>query len=289
MSAPASRAAAVLMLLAAALLWSSGGLLIKWIDWQPMAISGMRSAIAVPVLWLLVRRKRFTFSLPQVGGAIAYALCVTLFVLANKMTTAANTVLLQYTAPAHVAIFGIWYLGEKPRRLDWITLVLVFAGMILFFLEDIDFTGLAGNLTALGSGVAFAWMALFLRKQRGSSLLETVILGNLLAALIGLPFMVGQPLPDAQSWLGLILLGVFQVAAAYYLFTRAIQHVTALESLLIPTIEPVLNPIWVFLLLGETPGFLPLIGGTIIVAAVLFRGLAPLLLQRRLTSPPPSA
>jgi drug/metabolite transporter (DMT)-like permease len=274
------RQTAVLMLVGAALFWSTGGILIKWVDWHPLAISGMRSAIGAAVLFAVFRPRRFTWSWLQLGAAVAYAATVTLFVVANKTTTAANAILLQYTAPVHVALFGAWFLGEKPRRLDWIALTLVLGGMVLFFLEDLSMTGLWGNLAALASGLSFAWLALFLRRQKEGSPVEAILFGNLLAALIGLPFML-QSSPTDAGWLGLTLLGVFQVGLPYALFARAIREVTALEAMLIPTIEPVLNPLWVLLLLGEAPGRLALVGGAIILTAVTGRGLLPLLERRR--------
>jgi drug/metabolite transporter (DMT)-like permease len=273
------RRRAVIYLFLAALCWSLGGVLIKGVSWHPMAISGVRSFIAAGMILLAFGRPRFTWSGPQVGGALAYAATAILFVVATKLTTAANAILLQYTAPAFAALFGIRYLGEHPRRSDWVTLAVVMAGMVLFFLDRLSLAGLWGNLAALTSGVTFAWMALFLRRQKDSSPVESVLLGNLLAGLAGIPFMTGD-LPDPAGWLRLAALGVVQLGMAYIFFTRAIRHVTALESLLIPTVEPVLNPIWTMLFIGEVPGPLSLCGGAVIIGAVLLRGIAPLLATR---------
>ena len=275
-----SRSTAILMLLATALLWSVGGLLIKWVEWHPMAISGMRSAIAALFLVLLFRPRPVALNRYLLGGAIAYAVCVTTFVIANKLTSAANAIVLQYTAPVHVAFFGYWFLGERPRRVDWLTLAMALIGMTLFFMDDLTLGGLWGNLAALLSGVGFAWMALFLRKQKDADPIHSVILGNLLAAVIGLPFMF-EYAPSVKGWIGLGALGIFQIGMAYALFSIAIRHVTALEALLIPIIEPILNPIWVLLLLGEKPGPLAMVGAVTIISAVTLRGLAPWLLKNR--------
>jgi len=113
------RSRAILLLLVAALIWSTGGFLIKWVQWPPLAISGMRSAIGALFLLLVFRPRGMRFNRYLIGGAVAYAVCVTCFVAANKLTSAANAILLQYTAPAHVALFGYWFLGERPRRVDW--------------------------------------------------------------------------------------------------------------------------------------------------------------------------
>lgn len=269
------RRTAVIFLFLAALCWSLGGVLIKGVAWHPMAISGVRSFIAAAVILIAFGRPRFTWSGPQIGGAIAYAATAILFVISTKLTTAANAILLQYTAPAFAALFGIWYLGERPRRSDWLALAAVMAGMVLFFLDRLSLAGFWGNLSALTSGVTFAWMALFLRKQKDASPVESVLLGNLLAGLAGIPFMTGD-LPDAAGWLRLVVLGVVQLGMAYIFFTQAIRRVTALESLLIPTIEPVLNPVWTMIFIGEVPGRMSLCGGAIIIGAVLMRGIAPL-------------
>jgi drug/metabolite transporter (DMT)-like permease len=266
------RRQAILFLIIASVLWSLGGLLIKLINWNALAIAGMRSAVAALILLVYVRRPHFHWSFDQIGGAVAYALTVTLFVIANKLTTAANAILLQYSAPIYVALFGAWFLGEKTNRLDWITIIFVIGGMTLFFLDDLTGGGWRGNICAIMSAVSFAWLVLFLRKQKDGSPFESVLLGNLVAALIGLPFMF-ESMPDAKSWLGLLLLGVFQLGLSYIFYAAAIKHVSALEAILIPVLEPLLNPIWVFLLLGETPGWWAVVGGTIVLVAVTARGI----------------
>lgn len=281
MALPPHRSRAVLMLLGAAFFWSLGGVLIKSIDWHPMAISGARSAIGAAFLLLAFRKLRFRATGPMLGGALAYAVTVTLFVVATKLTTAANAILLQYTAPVYVAVFGAWFLGERPRRIDWFVLAAVLGGMVLFFLEDLTAAHLWGNVAALGSGVGFAWTALFLRKQKEGSTIETVVLGNLLAALAGLPFILSAPLPAPGDLPTLLLLGVVQVGLPYALFAYAIRGVTAIEALLIPAIEPVMNPVWVLLVIGEIPGSLPILGGAIILGGVVFRGVFPVLEGRR--------
>ncbi len=262
---------AVLMLLAAAVLWSLGGLLIKWVDWNPLAIAGMRSLIGGALIAVVFRRElRFTGSFDQIGAAVAYAGTVVLFVVANKLTTAANAILLQYTAPVYVALFGPWFLGERARRNDWWSLAAILFGMLLFFGDELDFAGYLGNGVALASGFCFGWLTLFLRRLRGESAMSALVLGNLLAALIGLPFMF-QSMPDVASWVGLLLLGGVQLGLPYVLFALALRRIRAVEGILLPMIEPVLNPLWVFLLLGETPGALALVGGAIILGTVALR------------------
>ena len=265
-------ARAVGLLAAAALCWSIGGLLIKEVTWHPLALAGTRGFIAAAFLAAFAPRFRFTWSAVQLGGAAAYAAITLLFVTANKLTTAANAILLQYTAPVWVALLGAWFLGEPPTRADWLTIASVFGGMLLFFVDDLEFANLTGNLVALASGVAFGALVVLLRKQKDSSAVESVFLGNLLAGTIGLPFILtARPLPDATGWVLLGVLGTVQLGLSYLFYTRAIRHVTALEAILIPVIEPILNPVWVLLFRGERPGRLALLGGVIVLGAATLR------------------
>jgi drug/metabolite transporter (DMT)-like permease len=266
------RPRALILLLLAALFWSLGGILVKWVHWHPMAIAGTRSAIAAVLIRAVFRRMSFSWDFDQVGGAMAYACTVISYVVANKMTAAANVILLQYTAPIHAALFGAWFLNERASRLDWATILIALLGMALFFCDRLTSAGYWGNIVALGSGLSFGWLALFLRRQKSGSPMESVFLGNVLAALIGLPFLFGS-FPDAQGWIGLAVLGVVQLGLPYILFTLAIRHVTAVEALLVPMIEPVLNPLWAFLFLGEIPGRFALLGGVVILGSVIVRGL----------------
>jgi drug/metabolite transporter (DMT)-like permease len=261
---------AIIYLIVTALLWSSGGLLIKLVAWNPVAIAGTRSAIAALVIFAFRRKMKFNWGFAQLGGAFCYAGTVILFVTATKLTTAANAILLQYTAPIYVAILSYWFLMERITRSDLLTIAAAFGGMFLFFLDDLSAGGFWGNVVAIFSGVAFAGTVLFLRKQKQSSPLESVFLGNILTFLIGLPFIL-RSAPQAIGWLGLVLLGVFQLGFSYILYAEAIRHVTALEGILIPIIEPVLNPVWVFLLLGEKPGRWAVVGGIIILVSVTLR------------------
>lgn len=265
-----SRGRAIALLVLTAVCWSFGGILIKGVQWHPMAISGMRSAIAALTVLAVFRGVRPTWSRREIGGAVAYAGTVTFFVVATKLTTAANAILLQYTAPVHVALFGPWFLGEPSRRRDVASIAVILAGMALFFTDRLTAAGFWGNMAALASGACFGWLTLFLRSQKGGSGIGSVLLGNLLAAAVGLPFMFGS-MPDARSWAGLLLLGTVQMGIPYVLFSIAVRHVPAVTAILVPMIEPVLNPVWVLLLLGETPGPMAVAGGIVILGTVAVR------------------
>jgi drug/metabolite transporter (DMT)-like permease len=255
---------------AAAVLWSSGGLLIKYVTWNPLAISGVRSAVAAVLLLAVIRRPDLHFSFPRVGGALCYASAVILFVAATKLTTAANAILLQYTAPVYTALFSGPFLGERVSRRDWIAVGAVLGGIALFFLDRLTPGGYLGNMMALVSGVAIAWLGLFLRVQRRGSNMESLLLGNLIAAAAGIPFMFsGSPGPG--DWAALGVLGLLQIGVSYLLYAWAIRRVRALDAMLIITIEPILNPVWVFLFLGERPGPWALAGGAVVIGTVLLR------------------
>lgn len=283
MSTAPERRRAIWFLVIAAILFSSAGFLIKLVQLPALAVASGRSAVAAIVIWAFLRRPKFTWSATQIACAVAYCGTVLFFVIANKTTTAANAILLQYTAPVYIALFGMWFIGERTRMLDWVTIGLVLVGMTLFLLDGLSAGNLLGNGFALLSALCFAFLAMLLRKQKDSSPMESVLLGNLLTALIGLPSLIASR-PDGNSLLGLVLLGVFQLGIAYILFTKATQHVTALELVLIPVIEPILNPIWVALMIGEKPSLLALSGGLIVLGAVVGRGvLSSRLVARRAT------
>lgn len=265
-----SHTKSIILLLITATLWSLAGVFIKWIDWNPMAISGMRSFIAIVVILVFLRKPRLTWSVAQVGGALFYAVAVTTMVIATKLTTAANAILLQYTAPIYVALFSGFFLKERTRSKDWMTIFIVMGGMVLFFMDQLSNKGFLGNLFGIISGIGFAGFAICARMQKNGSSLESVLIGNIITALIGIPFMFGH-WPSQSGWIILILLGVIQFAVPYILFTIAIRNVTALESLLIPVIEPILNPVWVFLAIGEAPGKWAFIGGIIVLLSIATR------------------
>ena len=271
-----------IFLLLAAILWSLGGVLIKSIDWHPMAIAGGRSAIAIPLMLACIGWPKFSFSRAQIGGAIGYALTVVLFVFATRMTTAANAIFLQYTAPIYVAVIGRWYLGERALRIDWLVIAVALGGIALFFLDRLTVSGFWGNIVALCSGLAFASVAIFLRKEKAGSPVTSIILGNVIVAVAGAPFMLQSSLGDGGVW-RLLLLGTLQLGLPYVLYATAIKHVTALEATLIPLLEPVLNPLWVMLTLGERPGGWAMVGAALVLAAVLMRG-AVMMTGRRQTS-----
>jgi drug/metabolite transporter (DMT)-like permease len=267
-----TRQKAVLLLVLTALCWSLGGIFIKFIQWNPLAIAGLRSAVAAVFMLLIIRKPKFIWTGAQLGTVVAYVATVILFVSATKLTTAANAILLQYTAPIYVALFSSWFLKEKITGFDWGVIAVVIVGMTLFFVDSISGEFMLGNLLAILSAISFAWVTLFMRKQGGRSTMESILLGNIITALMTLPFMF-ESRPDNRSLVMLLVMGVIQLGVPYILYSIAIKHVTALEAILVPVIEPVLNPIWVALFYGELPSSSAFLGGGIVLAAVTARAL----------------
>lgn len=267
---------AVRLLLYAALLWSTGGLLIKYVDWPPLAVAGGRGIFAAVFLAITQRNLRFTWSRPQLLGAVCYAGLTMCFCVSTKLTTAANAILLQYSAPVWVALFGSMILGERTTRLDWVTIIVVFGGMGLFLADGLAVGNVWGDAVAILAGIFFAGMTLALRAQKDSSPAESIILGNLIAFVIGLPFMVNAEPLALNGWGALIILGFVQLGLSYRFYARALKHVTALQAILIPVIEPLLNPVWVLLVMGERPAPLALLGGAIVLVAITARSLISL-------------
>lgn len=262
----------VLLLLAAALCWSTGGVLIKLVDLDPLALAGARSAIAAVGIWIYARRFGMRFDLTLLGGAAAYAGTVILFVVATKTTTAANAILLQYTAPVWVALLSPWMLREPISRIDWLAVIVTLGGMGVFFLEELSTEARAGNLYAVASGVFFALCILSLRFGRDGSAIGMVLVGNLLTAAVCAPFLIGDTL-HTNDILPLIVLGLGQLALGYIFFSKGIARVTAIEGALIPVLEPLLNPIWVALVVKEPASVYSVVGGAIVLIAVTGRGL----------------
>lgn len=262
---------AVLYMMLTALLWSTGGILIKLVDWHPMAIAGIRSGIAAVTVLPIVPFNKSLISKRRLIGALFYSLTLILFVSANKLTTSANAIFLQFTAPIWVVLFSKLFINIKIRRSDTITIVVIFMGMALFFLDNLNSGKLLGNILGLMSGITFAGMTIALKQQAKESPISTVFIGNFMNFLICIPFYFIS-MPSSKSILGLILLGVFQVGFSYILYTKAIDHLTVIEATLIPIIEPLLNPIWVIIFVGEIPKAKAIIGGIIVILSMIIRG-----------------
>ena len=274
--------------LAAALLWSTGGLFIKWTSLSGLELSFCRSFFAAITVAILTRHEGFGINRVTAFASVLYAVLLILFVLATKETTAANAIFLQYTAPVYLLILEPLIYKEKFRSRDLITVLVCIAGMALFFVGQLRPQDVTGNLLALASGLCFALYFLSLRHPRAREVnrASSVIDGNILAVILtapwGLAAIPGLNLHDALS---VAYLGVIQLGVAYALFTYAMARgVRSLDAGIICYIEPVLNPVWVFLVLGEQPSRWALLGGAIIIVAVIVHMLLDARLKRRVAA-----
>ena len=262
---------AILITCIVALMWSLAGLNVKMIHWSGYAIAESRSFLAALLLTPMVLRsgnKKITSYV--IGGAVCYAAFNYCFIVSTKLTTSANAIMLQYTAPIYVALLSWVFLKERIRKADLISMAFVFFGMVLFFMDEAGGGSTAGNIVAVFNGITFAGISIFLRLQKDGNPVMSMYLGNIIAAVIGIPFVVRLGLPNGNSLFFLLIAGILS-ALTFTLDAKASTKLTALEAVLLPIIDPVMNPVWVFLTLGERPGALSLIGAAVVLTAVTVR------------------
>lgn len=265
---------AVLQIVAAAVLFSTGGAAIKTAAFSGLQMASLRSSIAALTL-LLWLGGCVTWSGPVFGVGAIYAAVLTLFVASTKLTTSANAIFLQSTAPLYIAVLAPFLLGERFRRRDLGFLAAVAAGLGICLAGSVEATVTApdpatGNLLAVICGLTWALTLIGLRwseQRHPGTAISAVVAGNLIAFAVGLPVLWPLPAASAADWMTLGYLGVFQIACAYILLTRAVGHLPALHVSLLLLLEPVLNPMWTWLARGENPGAWTLVGGAIIIAA----------------------
>lgn len=263
-----------LYLLAAAVLWSTGGAAFKLCALSAWQMSAARSLVAGLFLLALFPSAR-KFPGPRMWlVCIAYGATTVLFVVANKLTTSANAIFLQDTAPLHVLWMSMWFLKEKPTRGELIAIPLFLGGLSLFFLDRLDGGRLLGNLIALASGISFAGTIVGVRKL-GATGLASIAWGNILGGAVVLPLAFSGPTPTLHDAAILGYLGVFQLGLSYVCFARGVAGTPSVETSLLVLLEPVLNPIWAYLFAGEKPGPWALTGGIVILLATLWRALTP--------------
>ncbi|HVF24677.1 MAG TPA: EamA family transporter [Anaerolineales bacterium] len=273
MTSLTERRKAILFLILAAALWSTAGVFVKALDWGPVSILAGRGLFTSIVFLLYLRRlpaKWSRWMLLAAGASIATQF---LFIISTKLTTAANSIFLQYTAPIYVVMLAYWLLREKPSRYDWIAMGIIFLGMLLFFGDQISTEGFYGNILAVISGVTAAVMMVSFRAQKDSSPEDSVLLASLLIAIFGFPSILKESW-TITAWLSIAYLGVIQIGLAFILFTKGIKHIPALEANLIGTLEPILSPVWVFLFLGERMGAFALLGGLVVLVGVIINAIA---------------
>ena len=265
-----------------ALLWSFGGLVIKLIKWDALAIAGVGSLLGMLTVTIAFRRPPKLFirqndkkidwhaTTNLLLGGFFYAATMLLFVPATKMTTAANAILLQYTNPIYIIIFGPLLAGEKSDWIDIAAVAGILAGMVLLLWGDLGGGQMAGNILALLSGVTYGGTTIFLRRAKNTRPSDSLNLSCLLSFLFAIPFIVKAGLPQsAMSYPALLCLGVFQIGMPAVLLSIGIEKVPALSSVIITMIEPMMNPVWVALFAGEVPSASSIFGGLVILACIV--------------------
>jgi drug/metabolite transporter (DMT)-like permease len=257
--------------LASAVLWSTGGVFIKLISLNAYQLSVFRSSLAALVFLILFRKVVLYANGFAILNALFYVVVLIFFVLATKLTTAANAIFLQYTAPIYVLIFEPLINKTKYEKINVITIIICFLGMILFFMGELSPGHLAGNLAALLSGVAFAAFFLGMRKNKNEYQFSSIFYGNIFIALICLPSLFSLNALNSRDMIMVSYLGIFQIGLAYAIFSYGLKRVYAVEASIIGMIEPVLNPVWVFFGYGEIPSFTAIIGGIIILTTISIR------------------
>jgi drug/metabolite transporter (DMT)-like permease len=262
----------ILLVAAAALFWSTGGIGIKAIADSALKVTFYRSLFAAIALMLFLRRVQWRRTFTFAAAVVCYAACLTTFVIATKWTTAANAIFLQYAGVVWVLLLSPIVVHEPMRARDAIAIAVAFAGMALFFVGRFEARGMAGNALALLSSVFFALLILALRREQQSAQ-AAVTWGNVVCAAVMLPFITHDLALTPKSFGVLAFLGVFQLAVAYVLFVRGLAHVTATQASLTGMLEPVANPIWVFLFLGERPSAFAIAGAIVVLAAIAWHTL----------------
>lgn len=262
------------LVLIAVFLWSTGGLFIKLTTLDAYQVTFFRSLFAAVTVMILTRKDGLKIDLFGVFTSIIYALLLFLFVWATKKTTAANAIFLQYTAPIYILILAPFVIGEKFHLRDLLTVAIVLAGMSLFFVGKLEISDYQGNIAALFSGVFLGLYIMLLRHPRAQGFNPTiaVIYGNLLLALINAPTGISAlPTMTSMDWFAVSFLGIVQIGISYVFFVRGVTGGTRpLDASLIGFIEPLLNPVWVFLFVGERPSQWAIVGGMIIIVAIAF-------------------
>jgi DME family drug/metabolite transporter len=263
----------ILFVFIAGLLWSTGGLFIKLISLPAMQLAFFRCSIAAITFGILFRKEILLINKLTFINSIFYAGILITFVIATKKTTAANAIFLQSTAPIYVLIFEPIFNKTKYERINIITVAVCMVGMLLFFVGKLEPGHLEGNIIALFSGVAFAAFFLGMKKNDPKFQHSSIFYGNILVAIISIPFLFTLETLKSNDFIMVTFLGVFQIAIAYAFFSAGLKRIYAIEASIISMIEPVLNPVWVFIGYGEVPSITAIIGGLIILGSIIIRSI----------------
>jgi len=252
----------------ASILWSFGGICIKFIPWGAMSIIGLRAFLAAIVFTVYRRSVKIDFTFGNILTAFCLSATTILFVFANKLTSAAAAILLQFSAPIFIILLQFVFYKKRPKLSEAIAVSVTILGMLLFFADKLESGELLGNILAIISGLTFAGVFVG-NKRPDTNPDQALFMGFLINSVVGLPFVFFQMTAEPVAWIAVIFLGIVQVGFAYVFFAVGIKNTPALLACLITAMEPILNPVWVALATGEMPGIFAAFGGIIIVVTVI--------------------
>ncbi len=272
-------------MLGASFCFSLGGLLIKLIPWNPLAINGVRNLIASAVIgcFLIVTRHRLKMNLTVLAGAVCMAGVTTFYTIANKLTSAGNAIVLQYTAPIWIIVLMYLFFGKKPGKREVTAIGIVLAGIVCFFFEGLTTGKIAGDLTALLSGFFYAGVFMLNSFEKGDAL-SSMFFGQLLCGICLSPFVLGETVFTLPVLAAVFVLGTVQVGLAYILFSVGTAYTDPVTASILNAVEPILNPILVAVFYGERLGMLSVIGAAVVIGGVLFYNLTGLKSENKKTS-----
>ena len=258
------------MLLCAAL-WSVAGIFMKLIPWNGFAVAGIRSLVAglTFVVYMLITKRSFIINKKTLLSGILTGCVYTCFTVANKLTTAANAIVLQFTSPVFIVVFSAILFKQKIKRSDFLVVIATLTGIALFFFDQLQPGYILGNIVASGSGLFMAGMFMAVGNLEGDARFSAILIGQAFTFLVGLPFAIAtKPVFTIPAVLSILTLGIFQLGISYILYVKASRYCPPLACCLLGAVEPLLNPVWVFLFNGERPGIFALIGAVIVVSSI---------------------
>ena len=263
--------AGIFQMIICAMLWSIAGIFLKLLPWNGLAAASLRSLFAgiTISIYMIIRHYRFSINRETLRSGILTGCVYLCFSVANKLTTAANAIVLQFTAPVFIVIFSSVFYKKKIRKTDLAVVLVVLAGIALFFFDQLGPSTVAGNLVAIAAGMFMAGMFMTVDHLAPEARFSAVLLGQCFAFLAGLPAVIlTKPVLNTVTVPCILVLGIFQLGISYILYVKASENCPALACCLLSAVEPLLNPVWVMIFDGETPGICALIGGVIVITAV---------------------
>jgi drug/metabolite transporter (DMT)-like permease len=258
-------------MLTCAALWSIGGIFIKQVPWNSLVISGARSFLAgtVVLIYMLATRQKIIINRRSISAGIMMCMMFVTFVGANKLTTAANAIVLQFTAPVFILVLSAVFLHKRFLKSDVFAVLLTIIGIALFFFDNLTAGRLVGNLVAIAAGISQAITYMIIGEAEGEERMSCLLLGQFMTAIVGIPFALTTEVTlAAKPVICILILGIFQLGIPYLLYVKSTKYCPPLACSLLGAVEPLLNPVWVFIFDGEAPGAFALIGGVIVIATI---------------------